>query len=204
MADGATNKKQQDDASRVIVLSGPSGSGKSTVVNGVIGACPYLLVKSISATTRPRRPKEVDGEDYHFLTNDDFEARRANGEFLECEEVHSSGFWYGTLRSEVDSAHDRGGWAFLEIDVQGALRVMQQYPEAITIFLKTSTEAVFEQRLRNRGTESEEVIQRRLQTARNELQLAHNYRHQVVNDDLNRVVEEIVGYIKSREAELNA
>lgn len=192
------------DSSRVIVLSGPSGSGKSTVVNGVIDACPHLLVKSISATTRPRRPKEVDGQDYHFLSADEFDARRANGEFLECEEVHSSGYWYGTLWSEVSDAHAKGGWAFLEIDVQGALKVMEKYSEAITIFLKTANEEEFEQRLRNRGTESEEVIQRRMQTARNELSLAHNYRHQVINDELDRAVSEIVNIINSREAELNA
>ena len=173
---------------QVVVISGPSGSGKSTVVNRLIADSPVRLMKVVSATTRARRPSEIEGEDYYFLSSGEFTRRREAGEFLEYEEVHSSGFWYGTLWSELRRAHDANAWAFLEIDVHGAQRVMAQFPDSITIFLKTPSEEVFEQRLRDRGTESEEIIQRRLKTAREELQFADTYRFQIVNDDLDRAV----------------
>ena len=181
----------------VLVLSGPSGSGKSTIVNRLCAEPSLRLIKMISATTRPIRPKETDGDDYHFLSDDEFSRKRAAGEFVECEEVHSSGYWYGTLRSELQRAHDAGGWAFLEIDVKGALQVMEQYPSAVSVFLETPSEEVFEQRLRARGTESEEVIQRRLKTAREELRFADRYSHQVCNDELDCAVREIVEILKA-------
>lgn len=188
----------------VVVLSGPSGSGKSTIVNQLISTADVKLMKAISATTRPKRTGEVDGEDYYFLGLDEFTRRRENGEFLEYAEVHSSGYWYGTLKSELERIRQAGGWAFLEIDVQGALRVMQQYPGAVTVFLKTPSEAEYETRLRKRGTESDAVIQKRLQTVREELKLADRYEFQVVNDDLNRAVREIADILSSRKAELHA
>lgn len=182
---------------RVVVLSGPSGSGKTTIVDRVIAESPVPLIKSISATTRPPRPNEQDGDNYYFLDLDEFLRRKENGEFLECAEVHGSGHWYGTLKSEIERAREAGGWAFLEIDVQGALNVMQEYPDAVTIFLTTPSEAVYEQRLRDRGTEDEEAIQRRLATARQELQLSERYRHCVVNDDLDRAVNEICSILSA-------
>lgn len=159
---------------------------------------------SISATTRPRREGEVDGRDYYFLTPGEFEERRKRGDFLECAEVHKTGYWYGTLRSELHRAATENCWALLEVDVEGALNVIRDYPDALTIFLETPSVEVYEQRLRARGTESEEVLQRRLQTARNELELADRYRYRVVNDDLDRAVEEICGIIAQTEAKLNA
>ena len=178
-------------------MSGPSGSGKSTIVNRLCDEPSLRLIKMISATTRPIRPTETDGDDYHFLSAEEFSRKRAAGEFVECEEVHSSGYWYGTLKSELQRAQDQGGWAFLEIDVKGALQVMEQYPNAVTVFLKTPSEEVFEQRLRSRGTESEEVIQRRLKTAREELRFADRYSHQVCNDDLDRAVTDIIEILQS-------
>ena len=174
-----------------VVLSGPSGSGKTTIVERLLATSPVKLVKSVSATTRPSRKNETDGENYYFLSRDDFAAKREAGEFLECAEVHASGNWYGTLKSEVRRARSLGGWALLEIDVQGAMRVMQEHPNALTIFLRTSSEKEFERRLRARGTETEEVIQRRLDTARKELQFAPRYKFQVVNDDLDQAVRDI-------------
>jgi len=192
------------DSNRMLVLSGPSGSGKSTIVNRVIEEAPVELMKMVSATTRPPREGEVDGEAYWFLSDDEFARRRKAEEFIECEEVFSAGYWYGTLESELTRAREQDAWAFLEIDVQGALRVMDQYPQTVSVFLTTPSEEVFEQRLRNRGTESEDVIQRRLQRARTELEFAHRYRHQVCNDNLDRAVAEIIEIIVAREAELNA
>lgn len=187
-----------------VVLSGPSGSGKTTIVERLLAASPVKLIKSVSATTRPPRKNEVEGHNYYFLSAAEFAERRSRGEFLECAEVHGTGNWYGTLKSEVDRARREGGWALLEIDVQGALQITRSYPEALTIFLQTSTETEYENRLRGRGTEAEEVIQRRLANARNELKHAPEYRYRVVNDDLDRAVGEIVHIITSWEAELHA
>lgn len=189
---------------RVVVLSGPSGSGKTTIVDRLVHEAPVTLRKAISATTRPPRAGEVNGEDYYFLTSEDFEARRRNGEFLECAEVHGSGYWYGTLYSELERARQEGAWAVLEIDVQGALRVMEEYPDALTIFLKNPSESEYEKRLRARGTESEEVIARRMETARRELQFADRYRYRVVNDELDRAVREITNILSTEETERHA
>jgi len=185
---------------RFVVLSGPSGSGKTTIVPLLIQHCPVRLIKSVSATTRVPRPHEIPGEDYHFLTKDEFNRRREQGEFLECAEVHASGHWYGTLKSEVTRARTVGGCALLEIDVQGARQVIEQCPQALTIFVRTP-EGEYERRLRARGTESEEDIQSRLETARRELAQAPAYRHQVVNDDLQRAVAEMSQLIQNWEHE---
>ncbi len=162
------------------------------------------LVKSVSATTRPPRPGEIHGDDYWFLTDAEFREKLNKNEFLEHAEVFSSGFLYGTLRSELDRAWSWNAWAFLEIDVQGALKVMQQYPNAVTIFLQTPSPEEFERRLRARGTESEEVIQRRLATAERELQLADRYKYVVVNDQLETAVSEICAILKAEEMARNA
>lgn len=189
---------------RIVVLSGPSGTGKSTIVNRLSVQKEVKLIKAISATTRAPRNQERHGEDYYFLSKEEFLRRRDAQEFVECFEVHGSDKWYGTLKSEVQRAHDCGGWAMLEIDVQGAMQVLALYPEAVTIFIRTASETEFEQRLRARGTESEEVIQRRLQTARRELEMAERYRYQVINDDLDRATAEIVQILKGVEGNSNA
>ena len=194
----------QGQQERIVVLSGPSGSGKSTLVRLLVDRAPVKLVMSISATTRPPRPNEVNGTDYWFLTDAEFRKRLAEGQFLEHAEVFSSGFLYGTLSSEMDRAWSQGGWAFLEIDVQGAMKVMQQYPNAVTIFLCTPSTGEFERRLRARGTESEEVIQRRLATAEKELQLSDRYKYVVVNDQLETAVSEICEILKAEEKARNA
>lgn len=189
---------------QVVVLSGPSGSGKTTIVHRLLQESPVPLAMSVSATTRPKRPGEVDGVDYYFLSPEEFERRRAAGEFLECAEVHKSGYWYGTLRSELERIRRSGAWALLEVDVQGALSIMQQYPDALSIFLETPSVDEYERRLRARGTEDEAVIQKRLQTARTELESAVRYRHRVVNDDLDRAVHTICELLAARKAELDA
>lgn len=189
----------QNGPKRIVVLSGPSGSGKTTLVRELVARAEVKLVKSVSATTRPPRPAEIYGDDYWFLTDADFREKLKNSEFLEYAEVFCSGFLYGTLKSELDRAWEQNGWAFLEIDVQGALKVMQQYPNAVTIFLQTPSPAEFERRLRARGTESEELIQRRLATAERELQLADRYKYVVVNDLLETAVSEICAILKAEE-----
>lgn len=180
---------------RLLVLSGPSGSGKTTVVERLITESSVKLIKAISATTRPQRKGEIDGEAYYFLTKDEFLKRRDADEFLETAEVFGAGYWYGTLKSEIQRAKNANGWAFLEIDVQGALKVMEIFPSALTIFLKPPSLEVCEQRLRSRATDSEETIQRRLKIVHQELALADRYRYQVVNDELVKAVDEIKSII---------
>jgi guanylate kinase len=193
-----------DSSFQIVVLSGPSGSGKTTIVSRLLDESPVPLQMSISATTRPMRPGEVDGVHYHFLPPDEFERRRQAGEFLEYAEVHKSGYWYGTLRTELDRIRHAGAWALLEVDVQGALNIMTQYPDCLSIFLETPSVDEYERRLRARGTEDEAVIQRRLQTARQELELAVRYRFRVVNDNLDSAVRNICGLLAARKAEVDA
>lgn len=190
----------QSDPFRVVVISGPSGAGKTTLVERVIRESPVRLVKSISATTRPARYGEADGDAYYFLSSDEFAARKARGEFLETAEVFGVGHWYGTLKSEVERARLSGGWSLLEIDVQGALHVLELYPDAVTIFLMPPSLDVLEQRLRDRKTDAEAVIQRRLAKAREELRFVDRYRFRVVNDDLDRAVQEVVEILAAQRA----
>jgi guanylate kinase len=176
---------------KLVVVSGPSGVGKTTVLRRLLATCRLPLVASVSATTRPQRQGEVDGVDYHFLSEAEFCRRRQQGEFLECYEVYGAGCWYGTLANEVTAGLEAGKWVVLGIDVHGAFSVVDRYADAITIFLRPSSLEELSQRLRGRGTEDEETIRRRLEQAKNELALAGWYRYQVVNDDLDRAVQEI-------------
>jgi guanylate kinase len=183
---------------KLIVISGPSGAGKTTLLKRLFEECPSL-VSSVSATTRPPRPGERDGVDYHFLSPDEFERRRREGAFLECFQVFDHGAWYGTLLSEVAPSLEGDKSIVLEIDVQGAMAVIRRYPQAVTIFVHPSSIDELERRLRSRGTESEESIQRRLDAARREMKCADHYRYQVVNDDVETAVREICDIIGSPE-----
>ncbi len=183
---------------KLIVISGPSGAGKTTLLKKLFERCPELRA-SVSATTRPPRPSERDGVDYHFLSDNEFQRRRAAEEFLECCEVFGRGYWYGTLRDEVSPSLEAGKSIVLEIDVQGAMAVLEQYPDAVTLFVHPSSLDELERRLRGRGTETEASIQRRLEVARRELARAEDYRHQVLNDDVDRAAQEICDIIRSSE-----
>jgi guanylate kinase len=170
----------------LIILSGPSGAGKSTVIRQLIeeGGVPLRL--SVSATTREPRPEEREGVDYHFLTRQQFEELKEQGAFLEWAKVHDH--YYGTLRREVDEPRDRGVGVILDIDVQGAEQVRQQCPDAVSVFLTTSSPEVYAERLRRRGTETEASISCRLANARREEERKNEYDHVVVNDDLEQAV----------------
>jgi guanylate kinase len=178
-------------AGKLIVISGPSGAGKTTLLKRMYSECSAPLVAGVSATTRRPRPGETDGVDYHFISPEEFARRRAAGEFLECFEVFGRGDWYGTLQSEVAPRLAAGKWVVLEIDVQGTFAVLQQYPLALTIFIRPSSIEELERRLRARGTETPEAIARRLETARRELMQAGAYRYHVVNDDVETAVGEL-------------
>lgn len=191
--------KKSTQRGRLVIISGPSGSGKSSLVERLLAALDDRLVESISATTRRPRPGEVDGRDYFFLTPEEFERRRLAGEFLECVEVFGAGHWYGTPNSQVGPSLAAGKWVVLEIDVQGALDVMRQFPDAVTIFVDPGSPEILEERLRGRRTEDEEAILRRLEVARRELSQASLYKHRVVNDHIDRAVSEIQDIIRHSE-----
>lgn len=182
----------------MIVISGPSGAGKTTVLRRLFQRCPELSA-SVSATTRPPRQGERDGVDYHFLSAEEFQRRRAAGDFLECFQVFGRDYWYGTLESEVSPSLAAGKSIVLEVDVQGAMAVLERYPQAITIFVCPSSLEELERRLRERGTESQEWQERRLAAARRELDSAQRYQHRVVNDDVDRAVQEICDILRSGE-----
>jgi guanylate kinase len=182
---------------KVVVISGPSGAGKTSVMRQVYQRRPIPLVRSVSATTRPPRPDETDGVDYHFITNDDFASQRARGDFVECFAVFGQTYWYGTLWSEVTSGLNAGKWVVLEIDVQGAFAVIERFPDAVTIFLHPSSCDELERRLRDRGTETEESLQRRLAKADHELAQANRYHYQVINDNMDQAVQDICSILSN-------
>jgi guanylate kinase len=189
------------DQGKLIIISGPSGSGKSTVVQRLLEECELPLRLSVSATTRPPRTGEIDGVNYHFLDNQEFHSMRNAGEFLESKEVFGRGYWYGTLRSTVSTGLKEGKWVILEIDVQGALCVLRDYPQAITIFVHPGSIAELENRLRNRGTESEDAIQRRLDVAAEELALRHHYTHEVINHEIHNTVQQLCKLLRQYQGE---
>jgi guanylate kinase len=178
-------------AGRLVIISGPSGAGKSTVVDRLLRECPLPLLLSVSATTRLPRPGEENGVDYHFLTSEEFQRRREAGEFLECCEVFGRGHWYGTLRSEVGSGLNAGKWVILEIDVEGAMKVLDQTSGAVTIFIHPGSMEELERRLRGRMTEAAPDIDRRLEIARREMTYAPRYSHVVENRTVDEAVREI-------------
>jgi guanylate kinase len=176
---------------KLIIISGPSGAGKSSVVKRLIAESSLPLTLSVSATTRPPRLGEVDGREYYFLTPEDFSLRRERGDFLECKEVFGRGTWYGTLLESVSTGLKLGKWVILEIDVQGALAVLGEFPQAITIFVHPGSMIELENRLRHRATDSEEAIRRRLDVAAEEIALRHHYTHEIVNKTLDNTVGQL-------------
>lgn len=172
---------------RLLVVTGPGGVGKGTAVAELARRRPDLEV-SVSATTRPARPGEIDGVHYHFLTDADFRARAAAGEFLEWAEFN--GRCYGTLRAPVDAACARGRVVLLEIEVQGARQVRERDPRAVLVFVAPPSRDELAARLRARG-EPPEAIARRLAIADWELSQADDFDHIVVNDDLDKCVGEL-------------
>ena len=175
----------------VLIFSAPSGAGKSTLVQ-------YLLSErndlefSISATTRAPRGTEVHGKEYYFLSIDDFNNRISNNEFVEYEQVYK-GCYYGTLKSEVERIEQKHHHAVFDIDVKGGLNVKHIYGnQALAIFVAPPSIEILGQRLKNRGTDSEEKIRERLAKAEEECSYALQFDHIIVNDDLNAAKKEII------------
>ena len=171
--------------SKLVVISGPSGAGKGTVVKELLNIYAYNKDKvhlSVSATTRSPRVGEVDKINYYFITEEDFLNKIKNKEFLEYNQ-YGTGKYYGTLKNHVFEYLDKGYDVILEIDINGYKQVIKNYPDALGIFITTPNLKILEQRLRDRKTETEEQIQDRLKTAKEELKNKDIYPHIIINED---------------------
>ena len=174
----------------LFVLSGASGSGKSTIVARLLAERGEIPVRrSISTTTREPREGEIPDVNYHFVSNDQFEAERDRGAYLEWAQVHKH--YYGTYAEPVARLRGQGFGVILVIDVQGAMAVRAKVPDAVLIFVNAPSFAVLEKRLRERDTDDEATIELRLKNARHEVAMAHQYDHQITNDHLDHAVAEL-------------
>ncbi len=180
--------------SKVFVITGPSGVGKGTLIRGLLERMPGLEL-SVSATTRPPRPGERDGVDYHFLTPEQFEAHVRAGDFV--EHATYSGNRYGTLRSELERRRQDAAGVVLEIEVQGARQVRATMPEAVAVFIGPPSRAALRARLVGRGTDSPEQVDARLRTAEGELEAQPEFAHVVVNDRLEEATAELAAIVRS-------
>jgi guanylate kinase len=179
--------------SRVFVVTGPSGAGKGTLIKALVERVPTLEV-AVSATTRLIRPGETDGVEYHFLSEVDFLTRIDRGEFIE-HVAYVSGKRYGTLRSEMDRIAGHGRVCVLELELEGALRIQEDVPDSVTVFIAADVEEL-ERRLRERATESTGEIGERIRLAREQLEQAHRFRYMVRNDDVHRATEVLVAIVE--------
>lgn len=192
MSEGRTESGRS--RGRVFVVSAPSGAGKHTILKRTLARDPNLAY-SVSATTRPPRPGEEDGREYYFLDRAEFERRVHNGAFAEWAEVH--GNLYGTLRSEIDRITAEGRDALLELDVQGMRNVRRLGMDPVAVFIMAPSLEELEQRLRARGTDSEETIALRLRNAREEIAAKDEYDHVIVNVDIREAVAELEAIIRA-------
>ncbi len=178
----------------LVVVSGPSGVGKSTIVRGLLERSDDLEL-SVSMTTRRARRGESEGEEYRFVSLEQFQAARDRGELLEWAEVH--GNLYGTPAEFVERTLSRGRNVLLEIDVQGGMSVKERMPEAVLIFLLPPSRSELERRLRGRATDDEGTIMRRLENAEKELELYVHYDYLVVNEDVESCTDDVFGIVAS-------
>lgn len=178
----------------LIVVSAPSGSGKTTIARAILSRFPEMEF-SVSATTRPKRSSETDGKDYLFLGREEFERRIGAGEFVEWEEIY--GEYYGTLKREVDRARAARRRLLFDVDVKGALSIQRCYPQALLIFIRPPSLEILMQRLRDRKTEAPETLRRRMERVPLELELGSQFDHQVVNDVLDRAVQEVEEIVRT-------
>ena len=179
-----------------IIISAPSGSGKTTI-------CKYLqkldssINFSVSCTTRQKRANEVEGKDYFFITNEEFEKKINDAKFIEWEQIHGN-FYYGTLKSTLEEAINEDKRILLELDVKGAMSVKKLYPnKSLSIFIEPPSVEVLKLRLEKRGTDNDERIIKRLERLESELSYKSNFDYHIINDDLDQAVNEIMSIIKN-------
>ena len=188
-----------DGKGKVVIVSGPSGVGKSTICKEVVKRLDYVYL-SVSVTTRPKSEAEVDGQDYWFVSEEEFNERIEKGLLLEYAEVF--GHFYGTPKDKVDETLQAGKVVILEIDVQGAIKARAIYPDAVMIFILAPTEKDLAERLNHRGREASEVVEQRLNGASAEIAAAWQYyQHMVINEDLQQAVNECVQIIEKARTE---
>ena len=180
---------------RVLVITGTSGAGKGTLEKPLLERMPELEL-AVSATTRDRRENEREGREYYFVSGERFAELLAEGAFIEHVD-HPWGQRVGTLRSEIDRIQGEGRVPMLDLETKGALSIQEQVPGAVTIFVKAPSFAELERRLRERATESGGEIEKRLAVARTQLELAGEFDHVIVNDDLGRAVAELEGIVRT-------
>jgi guanylate kinase len=179
----------------LFVVAAPSGAGKTSLVRALMEREPSLRF-SVSYTTRPQRPNEIVGRDYFFVTQDEFAAMAARGEFLEHARVFENS--YGTARAQVEDSLAAGQDLILEIDWQGAQQVRTALPECVSIFILPPSRAELERRLRGRGSDAEDVIQRRLRDAASDMAHWAEFPYVVVNDDFERALGELQAIVRGR------
>jgi guanylate kinase len=182
----------------LVVISGPSGVGKGTVRKALFEIEGHDLVYSISMTTRPPREGEVDGEDYYFVSKEEFERRIKEDKFLEYAEF--VGNYYGTPKDKIDEQIDLGKEVVLEIEVQGALQVREKAKDGVFIFIAPPTKEALFRRLLRRGTDDPKSIQKRMDKAEREFPLAHKYDYIVVNDEVTNAADRIIAIIRAEHA----
>ena len=185
--------KEEQVRGKILVFSAPSGGGKSTIIARVQERIRGLRF-SISATTRLPRGSEQDGVEYFFLSKDDFEKKIAENGFVEYKNVY--GNYYGTLKSFVKNGVEKGFHTIFDVDVQGALAIKEQFPEAVMIFIYPPSMEILEQRLTGRGTDSKEAIENRLAFAKSEMEKMDSYDFKIMNSDLQDAVKKVIEVLR--------
>lgn len=179
--------------SKIFVVSAPSGAGKTTVVRNVVKKFPEIVF-SISATTRAKRDFETEGVDYFFMSEVEFKEKIEADEFIEWETFY--GYYYGTLKSFVNSETKKGNSVLLEVDVKGALKIKEVFPQAVTIFIMPPSIEELRNRLIKRKTESESDLQKRFERAKMEIEFEKHFQYKVVNDDIENAREKVFNIFK--------
>jgi len=181
---------------KLIVFSGPSGSGKTTIVKALLMKVDLNAEFSVSAASREKRYNEVDGKDYYFLSPEEFKNQIAKNAFVEWEEVYKNSF-YGTLYSEIDRITSQGKNVFFDVDVKGGIHIKEKFAkDCLTIFVMPPSVEVLETRLRNRATESEESLIKRLSKAKYEMTFSVKFDHVVINDHLEQAIDRAYKFVK--------
>ena len=179
---------------KLLVFSAPSGAGKTTIVRSVLSIFPELAF-SISATTRERRKTEVEGKHYFFISEDEFKKKIEQNEFVEWEKFYD--YYYGTLKSHIESFVNGGKNVVLEVDVKGALKIKKVYPDSVLIYVMPPSFGVLKDRLVKRNTESQEDLEKRLERVELELSYKNHFEHIIINDNLDKAKEEAKSIIEN-------
>ncbi|GAB4328940.1 MAG: guanylate kinase [Flammeovirgaceae bacterium] len=181
---------------RIIIFSAPSGAGKTTIVRALLEKHPELFSFSVSATTRMRRPHEIEGVHYYFLSTEDFKQKIENDAFVEYEQVYS-GLYYGTLKSEIERIWANKRHVLLDVDVRGGCNLKEKFKEkALSIFVMPPSLEILRKRLIDRGTESAQSLEMRIAKAASEIEFSTRFDRIVVNDDLQKAIKQSMDYVE--------